>query len=73
MLAVTGVSKSHGAELVLADVSLVVPEHARIGLVGPNGAGKSTLLRLLARLDTPDRGVVQPARRRHRRAAPAGA
>jgi ATPase subunit of ABC transporter with duplicated ATPase domains len=61
VLAVTGVSKSHGAEVVLADVSLVVPPHARIGLVGPNGAGKSTLLRLLAGLDAPDRGAVQPA------------
>jgi ATPase subunit of ABC transporter with duplicated ATPase domains len=61
LLAVTGVSKSHGAEVVLADVSLVVPPHARIGLVGPNGAGKSTLLQLLAGLETPDRGSVQPA------------
>jgi ATPase subunit of ABC transporter with duplicated ATPase domains len=61
LLAVTGVSKSHGAEVVLADASLVVPPHARMGLVGPNGAGKSTLLRLLAGLDVPDRGAVQPA------------
>jgi len=61
LLAVAGVSKAHGAEPVLVDVSLVVQVHARIGLVGPNGAGKSTLLRLLAGLDTPDRGAVQPA------------
>jgi ATPase subunit of ABC transporter with duplicated ATPase domains len=61
LLAATGVSKSHGAEVVLAGVSLVVPPHARIGLVGPNGTGKSTLLRLLAGLETPDRGSVQPA------------
>src|SRR5689334_17859820 len=44
------VTKSYGAEVVLQDVSLVVPSRARIGLVGPNGAGKSTLLRLLAGL-----------------------
>jgi ATPase subunit of ABC transporter with duplicated ATPase domains len=61
MLAATAVSKSHGADVVLAGVSLVVPPHARIGLVGPNGAGKSTLLRILAGLETPDRGSVQPA------------
>jgi ATPase subunit of ABC transporter with duplicated ATPase domains len=60
VLAATGVSKSHGAEVVLADVSLVVPAHARIGLVGPNGAGKSTLLSVLAGLEAPDRGSVQP-------------
>jgi ATPase subunit of ABC transporter with duplicated ATPase domains len=61
LLAVTGVSKAHGAEVVLADLDLVVPPQARIGLVGPNGVGKSTLLRLLAGLDVPDRGTVAPA------------
>jgi ATPase subunit of ABC transporter with duplicated ATPase domains len=61
VLAATGVSKAHGADVVLANVDLVVPPHARIGLVGPNGAGKSTLLRLLAGLDAPDRGRVETA------------
>src|SRR5690349_25177152 len=60
-LVAAGVTKSYGAEVVLEDVSLVVPPRARIGLVGPNGAGKSTLLRLLAGLEAPDRGVVRPA------------
>ena len=58
-LAAAGVTKAHGAHVVLADVDLVVPPHARIGLVGPNGAGKSTLLRLLAGLDTADRGTIR--------------
>ncbi len=58
-LAAAGVTKAHGAHVVLADVDLVVPPHARIGLVGPNGAGKSTLLRLLAGLDTPDAGTIR--------------
>jgi ATP-binding cassette subfamily F protein 3 len=31
----------------------------RVGLVGPNGVGKTTLLRLLAGLDSPDRGQVR--------------
>jgi len=58
-LVAAGVSKSYGAELVLADVDLVVPPRARIGLVGPNGAGKSTLLRLLAGLEEPDVGRIR--------------
>src|SRR6478672_11369511 len=58
-LVAAGVSKSYGAEVVLEDVSLVVPPRARIGLVGPNGAGKSTLLRLLAGVDNPDRGAIR--------------
>jgi ATPase subunit of ABC transporter with duplicated ATPase domains len=59
VLAATGVSKSHGAQVVLANVDLVVPPHARIGLVGPNGTGKSTLLGLLAGADDPDRGTIR--------------
>ena len=59
MLAAIGVSKSHGAQVVLVNVDLVVPPHARIGLVGPNGAGKSTLLGLLAGADDPDRGTIR--------------
>src|SRR2546423_12794654 len=58
-LVAAGVSKSYGAELVLTDVSLVVPPRARIGLVGPNGAGKSTLLRLLAGLEEADAGRIR--------------
>src|SRR5712691_10183017 len=58
-LAAAGVTKAHGAHVVLAGVDLVVPPHARIGLVGPNGTGKSTLLRLLAGLDAPDRGTIR--------------
>ena len=58
-LVAAGISKSYGAEVVLADVSLVVPPRARIGLVGPNGAGKSTLLRLLAGLEEPEAGRIR--------------
>ncbi len=52
------VTKSHGADVVLDDVSLVVSPEARIGVVGRNGVGKTTLLRLLNRLDDPDAGSV---------------
>ena len=58
MLAATGVTKLHGATVVLSDVDVVVPPGARIGLVGPNGVGKSTLLRLLAGLEEPDAGSI---------------
>ena len=54
-----GVTRSHGANVVLEEASLAVGPRARIGLVGPNGVGKSTVLRLLAREEAPDRGVVR--------------
>ena len=57
-LAATEVSKSHGGDVVLDRVSLVVPPRARVGVVGPNGAGKTTLLRVLAGLEEPDSGRV---------------
>jgi ATPase subunit of ABC transporter with duplicated ATPase domains len=58
-LVAAGVTKSYGAEVVLAGVDFVVPQRARTGLVGPNGAGKSTLLRLLAGLEEPDAGRIR--------------
>jgi ATPase subunit of ABC transporter with duplicated ATPase domains len=57
-LAATNISKSHGGDVVLDRISLVVPPRARIGVVGPNGAGKTTLLRVLAGLEEPDSGRV---------------
>jgi len=57
-LAATEISKSHGGDVVLDRLSLVVPPRARIGVVGPNGAGKTTLLRVLAGLEEPDSGRV---------------
>jgi ATPase subunit of ABC transporter with duplicated ATPase domains len=59
LLTAANITKYHGGQLVLHDVTLVVPPRARIGLVGPNGAGKSTLLRVLSGLEEPDKGTVR--------------
>jgi len=60
-LAAYSITRHHGSQVVLEDVSLGVPPQARIGVVGPNGAGKSTLLRILAGLEEPDAGRVTRA------------
>jgi ATPase subunit of ABC transporter with duplicated ATPase domains len=59
LLAAAHISKYHAAQLVLHDVTLVVPPRSRIGLVGPNGVGKSTLLRILAGEEEPDEGTIR--------------
>ncbi|RJO75025.1 ABC transporter ATP-binding protein [Nocardia panacis] len=41
------------------EVSLRLPEGARLGIVGESGSGKSTLLRLLLALDRPDSGTIR--------------
>ncbi len=56
-----GITKSHGAQVVVEDVDLTIGSRVRIGLVGPNGVGKSTLLRIVAGVEMPDRGVVTRA------------
>jgi ATPase subunit of ABC transporter with duplicated ATPase domains len=47
-----------GSFTVLDGVDLTVGPRTRLGVVGPNGVGKSTLLKLLAGMETPDRGSV---------------
>jgi len=49
---------AHDAEPLFDDVSFVLADGDRVGLVGPNGVGKSTLLRLLAGRAEPDAGIV---------------
>ncbi len=50
--------KSFGPVDVLEDVSFIIGDGERVGLVGPNGAGKSTILRLIAGDYPPDRGSI---------------
>ena len=57
LLTLTGIHKSyHSDRPLLRDVSLVLRDDDRVGLVGPNGAGKSTLLKILAGRLEPEEG-----------------
>ncbi|WP_434986175.1 ABC transporter ATP-binding protein [Vreelandella zhaodongensis] len=48
----------HGSDWVLKNINATIPQGVSVGLIGANGAGKSTLLRLIAGMDTPERGEV---------------
>jgi ABC transport system ATP-binding/permease protein len=57
LLSCQAVSKAYGTRSLFDGLSFGLFEGDHVGLVGPNGSGKSTLLRILAGLDTPDRGT----------------
>jgi len=52
------VTVGYGAEPVVRDLSLAVPDGRVTTIIGPNGCGKSTLLRTMARLLRPTSGRV---------------
>ncbi len=58
LLTARNLAKSYGAISVLNDVSFVVNDDDRLGIVGPNGVGKSTLLRLLVSEEELDSGTI---------------
>ena len=53
------INKRFGAQQVLHDVSLEIPDGQVLGLLGPNGAGKSTLMKILIGLWKADEGSVE--------------
>lgn len=58
MISVEGLELRAGARLLVHDLSFVVADSDRLGLVGRNGAGKSTLMKILAGLSQPAAGRV---------------
>ena len=57
-LALSGISKSFGSQLVLKDLSLEVANGEFVAVLGSSGSGKTTLLRLIAGFDDPDSGEI---------------
>jgi len=53
-------SKSYGSLEIFTDVDLAIDRGSKVVVLGLNGAGKTTLLRILAGVDKPDTGIIEP-------------
>ncbi|MFC4047210.1 ATP-binding cassette domain-containing protein [Dactylosporangium siamense] len=58
-IAITGLRRSYGSQVVLNGIDLQVPEGIIFSLLGPNGAGKTTMVQILSTLIRADAGEVR--------------
>lgn len=59
-LMASNLSKSYGSLEIFTAVDLAIDRGSKVVVIGLNGAGKTTLLRMLAGIDTPDTGQIEP-------------
>ncbi len=55
-LQIENISKSYGDKVLFRNISFNINEGDKIALIAPNGTGKSSLLKILAGIDSSDRG-----------------
>lgn len=55
-----GLTKTYGSLEVFTGLDLAIDRGSRVVVLGLNGAGKTTLLRILAGVETPDAGGLEP-------------
>lgn len=58
ILTITGLSKSFGAQKVIDNLDLSVPEGTIFGFIGQNGAGKTTTMKMVLGLLKADQGKI---------------
>jgi ATPase subunit of ABC transporter with duplicated ATPase domains len=59
-LMASGLTKTYGSLEVFTGVDLAIDRGSRVVVLGLNGAGKTTLLRLLAGVEQPEAGALEP-------------
>lgn len=57
-LAIQGLWKDYGPQVVLENIHLAIAPRAFVALVGPSGCGKTTFLRMLLGQERPTRGTI---------------
>ncbi|MGI5893313.1 MAG: ABC-F family ATP-binding cassette domain-containing protein [Candidatus Merdivicinus sp.] len=58
LLAAENIKKRYSEKTLLEGVNLNLSEGEKTGLIGVNGTGKTTFLRIIAGVETPDKGTV---------------
>ena len=59
-LTASGLTKNYGSLEVFTGVDLAIDRGSRVVVLGLNGAGKTTLLRILAGVEIPEVGALEP-------------
>ena len=54
-----GLRKGYGDNVLMEDVSFILPRGGIVGVIGPNGAGKTTLFRMIVGQEKPDAGTLR--------------
>jgi len=57
MLKITNLKKQY-TEILFKNVTFLLGNFERVGLIGLNGCGKTTLLKIIAGIETADEGSV---------------
>ncbi|HUI46496.1 MAG TPA: energy-dependent translational throttle protein EttA [Nitrospirota bacterium] len=53
------VTKAFGDNILVENMSFLLPPGGIVGVIGPNGAGKTTLFRMITGQDKPDKGAIK--------------
>ncbi len=54
-----GVFKAYGDNILVENMSFLLPPGGIVGVIGPNGAGKTTLFRMITGQEKPDKGTIR--------------
>ncbi len=63
MIALTGIGKQYGRQVLFVDAAFQLNPGEKVGLVGPNGSGKTTIFRLITGEEEADEGDVSVPKR----------
>jgi len=58
MISINNLTMNYGGRFLFDNVSILINQGEKIGLIGRNGTGKSTLLKIIRGLETPTSGNI---------------